>query len=82
MPGLASTYGVSKDKLNLQLEIRTTDWNRFQEKIRKGSQQLYILGWNADYPDPDNFLYFLLNSNAQNIYPLGYHNPALDRLTS
>jgi oligopeptide transport system substrate-binding protein len=47
-------------KLAIQLEIRDTDWNRFQEKIRKGSQQLYILGWNADYPDPENFL-FLLN---------------------
>jgi ABC-type transport system substrate-binding protein len=47
-------------KLDVQLEIRDTDWNRFQEKIRKGSQQLYILGWNADYPDPENFL-FLLN---------------------
>jgi ABC-type transport system substrate-binding protein len=46
-------------KLSLQLEIRDTDWNRFQEKIRKGSQQLYILGWNADYPDPENFLFLL-----------------------
>jgi oligopeptide transport system substrate-binding protein len=46
-------------KLAIQLEIRDTDWNRFQEKIRKGSQQLYILGWNADYPDPENFLFLL-----------------------
>jgi oligopeptide transport system substrate-binding protein len=46
-------------KLSIQLEIRDTDWNRFQEKIRKGSQQLYILGWNADYPDPENFMFLL-----------------------
>ena len=46
-------------KLSIQLEIRDTDWNRYQEKIRKGSQQLYILGWNADYPDPENFLFLL-----------------------
>jgi ABC-type transport system substrate-binding protein len=46
-------------KIAVQLEIRDTDWNRFQEKIRKGSQQLYILGWNADYPDPENFLFLL-----------------------
>jgi ABC-type transport system substrate-binding protein len=46
-------------KISVQLEIRDTDWNRFQEKIRKGSQQLYILGWNADYPDPENFLFLL-----------------------
>jgi len=52
-------------KLSIQLEIRDTDWNRFQEKIRKGSQQLYILGWNADYPDPENFLFLLHGAQAR-----------------
>jgi ABC-type transport system substrate-binding protein len=52
-------------KLAVQLEIRDTDWNRFQEKIRKGSQQLYILGWNADYPDPENFLFLLHGPQAR-----------------
>jgi len=71
-------------KLDIQLEIRTTDWNRFQEKIRTGNTQLFFLGWNADYPDPENFM-FLLNGpqaraktggeNAAN-----YQNPEYDRL--
>jgi ABC-type transport system substrate-binding protein len=52
-------------RISLQLEIRDTDWNRFQEKIRKGSQQLYILGWNADYPDPENFLFLLHGAQAR-----------------
>jgi ABC-type transport system substrate-binding protein len=52
-------------KIAVQLEIRDTDWNRFQEKIRKGSQQLYILGWNADYPDPENFLFLLHGAQAR-----------------
>jgi ABC-type transport system substrate-binding protein len=52
-------------RISLQLEIRDTDWNRFQEKIRKGSQQLYILGWNADYPDPENFLFLLHGPQAR-----------------
>ncbi len=52
-------------KLNIQLEIRATDWNRFQEKIRKGSAQLFFLGWNADYPDPENFLFLLYSQNAR-----------------
>ncbi|WP_370262030.1 ABC transporter substrate-binding protein [Limnobacter sp.] len=52
-------------KLNIQLEIRPTDWNRFQEKIRKGSAQLFFLGWNADYPDPENFLFLLYGPNAR-----------------
>ena len=45
------------EKLSIQLEVRDTDWNRFQEKIRKGTQQVYGLGWHADYPDPENFLF-------------------------
>jgi ABC-type transport system substrate-binding protein len=52
-------YRRQFDKLSIQLEIRTTDWNRFQEKIRKGDTQTFRLGWNADYPDPENFLFLL-----------------------
>jgi oligopeptide transport system substrate-binding protein len=71
-------------KLSIQLEIRDTDWNRFQEKIRKGSQQLYILGWNADYPDPENFL-FLLHGPQSRVKNQGentsnYVNPEFDAL--
>jgi oligopeptide transport system substrate-binding protein len=53
------------DKLAIQLEVRETDWNRFQEKIRKGTQQVYGLGWSADYPDPENFLFLLHGPQAR-----------------
>jgi len=71
-------------KLAIQLEIRDSDWNRYQEKIRKGSQQLYILGWNADYPDPENFL-FLLHGPQSRVKSQGentsnYVNPEFDAL--
>ena len=71
-------------KLKVTLEIRATDWNRFQEKIRGGNTQLFFLGWNADYPDPENFM-FLLNG-AQSRAKTGgenaanYQNPQYDRL--
>ncbi|MCQ8896296.1 ABC transporter substrate-binding protein [Limnobacter humi] len=52
-------------KLNIELEIRATDWNRFQEKIRKGNAQLFFLGWNADYPDPENFMFLLYGPNSR-----------------
>ena len=52
-------------KLSIQLEVRETDWNRFQEKIRKGAQQFYGLGWGADYPDPENFLFLLHGPQAR-----------------
>ncbi len=71
-------------KLDIQLEIRATDWNRFQEKIRTGNTQAFFLGWNADYPDPENFM-FLLNgpqsrAKTQGENAANYQNPEYDKL--
>jgi len=71
-------------KIDLQLVVRSTDLNRFQEKLRNGTAQLYVLGWNADYPDPENFMFLLhgpqsraagSGENASN-----YANPEFDEL--
>jgi ABC-type transport system substrate-binding protein len=71
-------------KLDVQLVVRSTDFNRFQEKIRKGAVQLYFLGWNADYPDPENFFFLLLGSEGK-VAKMGenasnYVNAEYDRL--
>jgi len=52
-------------KLNIQLVIRNTDYNRFQEKMLKGTSQIFRWGWNADYPDPENFLFLLYGPNKK-----------------
>jgi ABC-type transport system substrate-binding protein len=52
-------------KINLQLVIRNTDYNRFQEKMRKGTAQIYTWGWNADYPDPENFLFLFYSQQGK-----------------
>ncbi len=71
-------------KLDVQLVVRSTDYNRFQEKVRKGAVQLFYWGWNADYPDPENFM-FLLNGKQSKVKQSGenaanYQNPEYDRL--
>jgi ABC-type transport system substrate-binding protein len=53
------------NKLGIQLVVRATDYNRFQEKMRKGDAQIYDWGWNADYPDPENFLFLLYGPNKK-----------------
>ena len=77
-------YRQQFEKLSIQLEIRTTDWNRFQEKIRKGTTQLFRLGWNADYPDPENFLFLLhgpqSRARTQGENAANYENPEYDAL--
>jgi len=71
-------------KINVQLQVRPTDYNRFQDKMRKGNAQIYEWGWHADYPDPENFL-FLLHSAQSKVKTQGenasnYANPEYDRL--
>ena len=52
-------------KIGIQLVIRSSDYNRFQEKMRKGTGQIFMWGWNADYPDPENFLFLLYGPNGK-----------------
>lgn len=70
--------------LNVQLEVRATDYNRFQDKMRNGSAQMFMWGWVADYPDAENFLFLLYGPNAKaeggGENASNYRNEAFDRL--
>jgi len=52
-------------KLGVQLNIRSTLYNRFQDKVRTGKAQIFSWGWHADYPDPENFLFLLYGPNGK-----------------
>ncbi len=52
-------------KIGVQLEVRATDFNRFQQKAEKGSLQIFWFGWFADYPDAENFLFLLYGPNSK-----------------
>lgn len=76
-------YRKQFGKLGIQLVVRMTDYNRFQDKVRTGDAQIFGWGWNADYPDPENFFFLLYGphgkvkhhgENASN-----YASPAFDR---
>ncbi len=58
-------YRKQFEKLGIKLVIRATDYNRFQEKMRSGDEQIFVWGWNADYPDPENFFFLLYGPNAK-----------------
>ncbi len=51
--------------IGVQLDIRATDYNRFQEKMARGVAQMYLWGWVADYPDAENFLFLLYGPNIK-----------------
>ena len=71
-------------KIDVQLEVRATDNNQFQDKVRKGKYQVFWLGWNADYPDAENFLFLLYGPTGKTKFDgentSNYANPEYDRL--
>ena len=71
-------------RLDIQLQIRNTDYNRFQDKMLKGTAQIFQWGWNADYPDPENFLFLLYGKNGKVDHngenAANYKNAEYDRL--
>lgn len=71
-------------KIDIQLEVRATDNNQFQDKVRKGKYQVFWLGWNADYPDAENFLFLLYGPAGKTKYDgentSNYANPTYDKL--
>jgi len=52
-------------KIGIELNIRHTEYNRFQDKVRTGNAQIFSWGWLADYPDPENFLFLLHSANGK-----------------
>ena len=71
-------------KIDIQIEVRATDNNQFQDKVRKGKYQVFWLGWLADYPDAENFLFLLYGPNGKTKFDgentANYSNPEFDRM--
>jgi len=73
-------------KLNIELMIRASDYNRFQDKVRTAQVQMFTWGWNADYPDPENFLFLLagenapINTNGAGVNGANYDNPKFNEM--
>jgi len=71
-------------KIGVNVRLKSLDWPAYLKACENHEPDLYRLGWVADIPDADNFLYILLNS-AQIGSPgnySGYSNPEFDRLTN
>ena len=65
--------------LGVKIEIQQEDFGLFLTDLRDSNQELYSLGWIADYPDPQNFLEINFRSNSGNNQS-GYSNPQVDAL--
>ena len=58
-----------KDQLRrIGLEVKLTGYDKaaYDQKYKEPNHPMYLLGWIADIPDPDNFYYPLLHGDSKN----------------
>lgn len=53
-----------KEAFGIDLEVRNYDLREFQSGLSQKQFQMYLYGWTADYPDPENFLRSLLGNSS------------------
>ena len=69
-------------KIGVNVRLKSLDWPAYLKACESHEPDLYRLGWVADIPDADNFLYILLHSSQRGSAGnySGYSNPEFDRL--
>lgn len=69
---------INSWRINLGIQIQVRQLDDYYEWLEEEKDNLFVFGWVADYPDPQNFLEVLFHSNSQSNTGK-YHNPEIDR---
>ena len=86
VPGTGGTIGIDlevilnmwEDILGIEVEIHQVEWATYLEDLHEQKFQAFAgLGWEADYPDPQDFLDILFHTDSS-LNHGGYSNAALD----
>lgn len=78
-PLAASLTNMYSDTLGINIELQQVDWNHFQQDLYEFKYQMFMLGWVADYPDPEDFLDVIFYSGSE-LNHSRYSNPEVDKL--
>jgi oligopeptide transport system substrate-binding protein len=68
-----------KKNLGVDVTVETMEWRSFLERHDSGKMPFFHLRWSADYPDPQNFLTFLLAGYSPHNH-VHYRNSEYDAL--
>lgn len=74
---IMSSIQADLEAVGITVTQNTTEWATYLNNLSSGQFQLARLGWTADYPTMDNFLYPNFFSSADNNYG-PYENPDVD----
>ena len=88
VPGTGGTIGLDlevviemwKQELGVEVEIQQVEWATYLQDLNQQKFQAYAgLGWQADYPDPQDFLDILFHTESSLNHGM-YSNPELDKI--
>jgi peptide/nickel transport system substrate-binding protein len=51
-------------EIGIEVTLRKEEWNPLLDQLSNGEHEMALIGWSADVPDADNFLYVLLDKDA------------------
>ena len=85
VPGTGGTVGLDvevilqmwRQVLGVEVDIEQVEWATFLDDLDRKKFQAYTSGWQADYPDPQDFLDILFHTDS-GINHSNYSNPAVD----
>jgi peptide/nickel transport system substrate-binding protein len=52
-------------KIGLEVKLTGYDKSAYHQRYKESDHPMYIMGWIADIPDPDNFFYPLLHGDSK-----------------
>lgn len=55
-----------KTNLGIDMEISNEEWKVFLSTLKSNTPMMYRMGWQGDYPDPDNFLNLMTSYSENN----------------
>jgi oligopeptide transport system substrate-binding protein len=88
VPGTGGTIGLDlevvlemwRSTLGVEVEIVQVEWATYLQDLQENKFQAFAgLGWEADYPDPQDFLDILFHTDSE-INHGAYSNPEADRI--
>ncbi len=66
-----------RQNLGVEVKVRQLEPQRFLYHLKQEKDEMFLMGWIADYPHPQDFLDILFHTDADNNYA-EYNNPEVD----
>jgi len=77
--GLEAIIQEWRQNLGVEVRVRQLEPQRFLYHLKQEKDEMFYIGWVADYPHPQDFLDVLFHSGVDYNYG-GYNNPEIDAL--